>query len=131
MGLISTVLYSYDSEANFWVQNDTTANMVQQTGYDLYPYSDVDLLLGPGSGLAGGLMRQVREVYDYKLKVLARPAQSADLDNYIGSLFSAQDGHDGLDAPEPSKSLADKYAALCFNQAQSPDLPPQRVQFLS
>ena len=116
MGLISTTIYSYDSTATSWVQNDTTANLTAQTGYDVYTYEDVTLLLGPGAGRTGGIARLIRPVSDYKLKLSASAAQSADLDNYIGAINTAEADYDAQDAVEPRRSLDENYTSLYFDK---------------
>ncbi|MEW6201316.1 MAG: hypothetical protein AB1546_05030, partial [bacterium] len=114
MGLISTTAYSYDSDANSWVQNDTSANIQAGVGYDVRAYSDVELLFGPGAGMPGGLAKRVRTVYDYKLRISARTKNSADLDNYLGAANNANAEYDALDAEEPPKSLNEKYISVYF-----------------
>lgn len=114
MGIISTTIYNYDTGVKSWAQTTAGANLTKQTGYDIYAFNDVELVFGPGAGKAGGIARQVRTVYDYKIKISATGASSADIDNYIGSVNLASEQYDAFDALEPPRSLESKYTSLYF-----------------
>ncbi|HOO56940.1 MAG TPA: hypothetical protein PLN69_08960 [bacterium] len=114
LGLISSTLYSYDHDTKSWVQNNTDSQMLVETGYDIRAYQDIELLFGPGAGQPDGLMRIVRPKYDYKLRISAAAGNSADLDNHIGAVSTADEQYDAEDAEEPPRSMDDKYTTLYF-----------------
>ncbi len=117
MNLISMTAYSYDSAAGSWVQNGVGAQLVPKVGYDVRAYQDVELLFGPGAGKQGGVARHVMPVFDYKVKISAVSADSADLDNYIGASGGASGEYDVNDAEEPPRTLESRYTSLYFPRA--------------
>ncbi|MFC1474816.1 hypothetical protein ACFLQK_02115, partial [bacterium] len=116
MGLISSTVTSFDNASNSMLQHDTTLSMVLQTGYNIRVYADLELLFDPDT--AGAAPRQlakvIRSPYDYRVKISARGAVSADLDNYFGTAHDAAGEFDRHDFEEPMKTPGSTFTSLYF-----------------
>lgn len=114
LGLISPTMQEFDSDSNSWAQAGDGYEIEPREGCFIRAYADVDLLLGPGTGLPGGLARTIRPVYDFKIKLSAAAGGSADNDNYLGTVNLAHEQFDAFDAEEPPRTPDDQFISLYF-----------------
>jgi len=114
LGLISTTVYGYDETLKTWVQYTAADNLEVQKGYYFRAYDNVDLVMGPGAGIPGGVARRVRPVYDYRIKLSASAGEVADRDNHVGASNLGDARYDVLDSEKPPASPEGNYISLYF-----------------
>jgi len=119
MGLLSDTLQGYDSDLGSWTQHDRYSQMQTQKGYNLRAYEDVELLFDPQAAVDSQRIRQtakvIRQPFSYRAKISARAANSADVDNYFGTINEADDEFDRFDLEEPFKAPGDSFTSLYFD----------------
>lgn len=113
-GIISETIQGYDGVKSNWVQYGPVATLVKGLGYEVRAYVDCELLFDPNAGQPDALLRVVRPVFDYKIKLEVQAPDAADTYNYFGTSADSESEFDRHDVEEPPLAPGDAYISLYF-----------------